>query len=571
MEISIKNFRLFKEQTKFVIKPLTILVGTNNSGKSSFTKFLMLLKNGYQSLSFNTKGEHYLSSYDKELNRESETDELQLNFSISDDMFFSEQIEGSLTYYEGGVLKKGTILNGLISFQLSEDYYKGVVNPHRYYDINFDTQELIEFIKSNLMGVLLEKNKIYKANLFNYDEVKLLKQNAENHYQKNSGFFDNQSYEFYEILCLSEIYHELDEINTPYFFYDVYLNEKLDSENQNLNNIQTQNITSSFDFDWGGWHLDSTLFSRHFDPSEIANQLKKALDDKFDGIIESNKIEIKPSKLYELLFNPRLPITQEDHSIGRVSINALIFNNVFSDLIKISKNTYIPAKRGAQQRYHIKSDFAFDVLKTYNKMKNQKEDLSDEFFFDDDEVVNFRKSVLNIFNIEGELIIKEWENLQAVYIKKDNNEENLADLGLGFSQLIPLILFFHNLTIFNSQITLIIEEPEANLHPALQSKLADFFVLVIKTFPELNLIIETHSEYMIRKLQYLIAKKKLNQNDCVINYFNSSKNELNQEPKVKQIEILEGGMLSDHFGPGFYDEIAGLQIELLNLIKQQLN
>jgi predicted ATPase len=580
MEISIKNFRLFEKQTNFKIKPLTILIGPNNSGKSSFTKFLMLLKNGYERLSFNKEGEHNLSSFDKELNRESETDELQLNFSISDNMFFSEKVEVSLTYYDGGVLKKGTILNGLISFQVSEDYSKiiekDILNTFIFYDINFKTQDIIEFIKSNMMGVLLEKNKIWKFDFLNYPEVRSEKQKAENYYKKTEDFFSNHKiFELYETLCLSELYHELCEINAPYFFYDVYIDGKLDLKNQNLDNIQTIDLKDGLVFVKGRLNLDSKWFSEHFDPSDIENMLKRALDDKFDGIIESNNIEIKPSKLYDLLFNPILPIITDDDTTGAsfidaVAVNDRIFNNVFSDLIKISKNTYIPAKRGAQERYYKKSDFAFDVLKTYNENKNQIEDSLDEIF-NGNEVVNFRKSVLDIFKIEGKLIIKEWENLQAVYIKKGNIEENLADLGLGFSQLIPLILFFHNLNSFDNQSTLIIEEPEANLHPSLQSKLADFFVLIINTFPNVNLVIETHSEYMVRKLQYLIARKELNQNDCVINYFNTSKKESIREPLVKHIEILDNGMLSDYFGPGFYDETTVLQVELMNLIKQQLN
>lgn len=61
-KIGIKNFRVFKDYAEFEIRPITILTGPNNSGKSSFTKLLLLLKNGIEELDF-FEGEHNLISY----------------------------------------------------------------------------------------------------------------------------------------------------------------------------------------------------------------------------------------------------------------------------------------------------------------------------------------------------------------------------------------------------------------------------------------------------------------------------------------------------------------------------
>ena len=46
---TINNFRVFAEEQYFEIAPLTILTGTNSSGKSSFTKALRLLVESYNS------------------------------------------------------------------------------------------------------------------------------------------------------------------------------------------------------------------------------------------------------------------------------------------------------------------------------------------------------------------------------------------------------------------------------------------------------------------------------------------------------------------------------------------
>jgi predicted ATPase len=122
-----------------------------------------------------------------------------------------------------------------------------------------------------------------------------------------------------------------------------------------------------------------------------------------------------------------------------------------------------------------------------------------------------------------------------------------------------------------SEKTIIIEEPEANLHPNLQSKLADVFVEIIKYYPEINFIIETHSEYMIRRLQYLTAKREICTDKSIIYYFNAEKYVRPNEPKVKAIQITSNGNLTDTFGPGFYDESTRLQFDLMKLNQEQKN
>lgn len=49
IEFNIDNFRVFKDKENFEITPLTVLTGTNSSGKSSFTKAIRLLTESYKS------------------------------------------------------------------------------------------------------------------------------------------------------------------------------------------------------------------------------------------------------------------------------------------------------------------------------------------------------------------------------------------------------------------------------------------------------------------------------------------------------------------------------------------
>jgi predicted ATPase len=77
----------------------------------------------------------------------------------------------------------------------------------------------------------------------------------------------------------------------------------------------------------------------------------------------------------------------------------------------------------------------------------------------------------------------------------------------------------------------------------------------------IHFIVETHSEYLIRKLQVMVADKEysLTSNDVSLNYVEKDEN---GESTNRKIEILEDGRLSDSFGTGFYDEADTLAMDL---------
>lgn len=76
-------------------------------------------------------------------------------------------------------------------------------------------------------------------------------------------------------------------------------------------------------------------------------------------------------------------------------------------------------------------------------------------------------------------------------------------------------------------------------------------------------MIETHSEYLIRKLQLHVAKKEIKSDDVIIHYFNSDEYVDVNNPKVKPIEIDKDGQLTEMFGPGFFDEATNMKYELI--------
>lgn len=124
-----------------------------------------------------------------------------------------------------------------------------------------------------------------------------------------------------------------------------------------------------------------------------------------------------------------------------------------------------------------------------------------------------------------------------------NVVSNLADVGFGASQAIPVIRG----CISDSLCPLFLEQPEIHLHPKAQGELAD---LICRTSRRRQVIVETHSEHMINRARILIAEGKLISEDVVILYVDRGKLGSN----VQEIGLNESGDFTSEWPSGFFDE-----------------
>lgn len=85
--------------------------------------------------------------------------------------------------------------------------------------------------------------------------------------------------------------------------------------------------------------------------------------------------------------------------------------------------------------------------------------------------------------------------------RKGMKHINLASMGFGISQLVPVIV---HVVLLPESGCLLVEQPEIHLHPSAQADLADLFIENIKH--NRQFIIETHSEHFILRLRRRIAE-----------------------------------------------------------------
>ena len=244
-----------------------------------------------------------------------------------------------------------------------------------------------------------------------------------------------------------------------------------------------------------------------------------------------------------------------------------------------------------QRLYPVEADNEFtELLKRYLKAKrNMPQDtdyIPDTFM--NRWVEKFRIGKRISINVDSEGL-----GITLKLHKDDNDKEGslLADSGYGITQLFATLLNIEvaimerkvskelpdsNYNAYPSEEdaiikysvpTIAIEEPEIHLHPSYQSMLADMFYEAYSNYG-VHFIIETHSEYLIRKFQLLVAGvdnvERLNNEDISVLYvYTPEEAEQTGEPQVKSIGICSDGYLNDSFGSGFFDESTSLSKQLM--------
>lgn len=119
---------------------------------------------------------------------------------------------------------------------------------------------------------------------------------------------------------------------------------------------------------------------------------------------------------------------------------------------------------------------------------------------------------------------------------KHKENANMADVGFGVSQALPIIAA--DVALPDASV-LLVNQPEVHLHPTAQAQLANYFVGRIK---QRQYIIETHSEYIINRLRLLVQQGVVPSEKIVIIFFGSGRNK-DKSPDKYHIQIQSDGSL----------------------------
>jgi predicted ATPase len=131
----------------------------------------------------------------------------------------------------------------------------------------------------------------------------------------------------------------------------------------------------------------------------------------------------------------------------------------------------------------------------------------------------------------------------------------LADSGFGYSQVLP-ILARGLMTSPGS--TLIVEQPEVHLNPALQVRVADFLLAMARARKQI--LIETHSEHIVNAIRAGSAEDESGETAtlCRILYLEST----GMKPTVHELSVLPTGNVPE-WPRTFFGEASSLAGRLL--------
>jgi hypothetical protein len=578
--LGLKNFRIFDAQEGFLeeFSSINILTGANNSGKSSIVKVLQLLKNSVKESKYPfdldlNQQEHLLGDFDNILNDKNNRKvdiTLPFLFMGMKNIFINLVFEAPNTHntYKAKLrsIKVGDKGNKKIFFSFC---YRDATQDEIDLDAaNFKTE--LEVFNNRKNGAVESETDIFAAHRFYFAP-------SEN---PLSGYIEWE-------INLEKMKDFLEDLLK---FYDIYIEHKkawnADSFEWADNVAKDMDITPSAvvrsfkqEADTTKWKdfLDNTIG----DQTELRGQEKVGERDydSDDYFIPPYTTEaILYYKVYDIL-KANLKWKDQDGEQQDYSVIEHCFNNSWDNLIqRLLTVNFVSNIKGENARsYHAGSNSPFvNLLKSYD---------TDDFLD-----TSFVKKYLKEFEIGKNISLEFNPKYQTILVSitsLDGKKRELVDYGYGIKQLIIILIQISVLAEKNKSYEhgydhdgefirdryelslLIVEEPESNLHPKWQSLLADMFVQANREF-NIQFVIETHSEYLIRRFQTLVAEKAFDAKDVSIFYLRNPQFMEGGKKQIERIKIEDDGSIDfKAFDSGFFDENYNLQLSLLNIQRDQ--
>jgi predicted ATPase len=163
---------------------------------------------------------------------------------------------------------------------------------------------------------------------------------------------------------------------------------------------------------------------------------------------------------------------------------------------------------------------------------------------------------LNTTNIPGtDLVLLDF---QFETSRDYSNRFRPVNVGFGLSYVLPVIVAL--LTAEKDKL-IIIENPEAHLHPRGQAEMGKLIALAAETGAQL--IIETHSDHLLNGIRVAVKEKIMSEQNVAVFYFNRVNTEGGEQySKVTTIKIDRNGEFSE-YPKDFMDEWSNQLYKLI--------
>lgn len=160
-------------------------------------------------------------------------------------------------------------------------------------------------------------------------------------------------------------------------------------------------------------------------------------------------------------------------------------------------------------------------------------------------------------------------------LELDGHNRDPTAIGVGASQLLPVVV-----TVLGAKKgqLILLEQPELHLHPKVQSRLADFFTFAR---PDVQILVETHSEYLITRLRVRVAEGALDPSEVAALFVSKREGEVvpakeGEEPRPPEFHSEFKPLALDDLGnfnawpEDFFDSLERDSVELARAVTDRL-
>ena len=525
-KIGFKNFRIFEELPSIDLGGITVLVGGNNTGKSTLVKGALLMHDFIQTKKGDDKDSQSITGNDE----------------IAKPLFMLDSKHVNLGNFYRAICRNKSNNGRTISFEYGLDEFtiNVAVKGSRKSDNAPEAEVSSIGINDSLRNIEININ--YNENRI---KIKFGVCEDENEIKEISKRIEKN---------LSILRHKKD------FAYFIYLqdNKPIDSFNDKEYKAEIEQLNkelealknkSTYQEKVATIVLDEVLGyqSNGFLLSGLICAIKSYVDD------DRSDLNLTVSNNSPQVISPKEIIKNRVHTLSRMAerLSSAINNDVAE---------YIHAQSAIHQDYYNitqnPNDYATRAIYEYCQAG----------IVEGDEEYDLICQWLSEFEIGTSFVATSKEDGTChvkVIDSKIKGGIDLSDMGIGSNQIIILLLriatIIHNNK--NANVTIMVEDPERYLYPALQCKLADFLWDVYIHYG-INFVVETHSEYLIRESQVIVAatrNKKLSAAKAFkVNY-------LDRTLGCYSMHYQPNGKFDYDFGPGFFDVADNVAMELFDI------
>ena len=206
---------------------------------------------------------------------------------------------------------------------------------------------------------------------------------------------------------------------------------------------------------------------------------------------------------------------------------------------------YLEPLRASAQRYYRRQELAIDEIDSkggnvamYLDSLNSREKVEFEAWTQQ----HFGVTIGTV-NEGGHIALKLSDS-------SSSSSTNLADMGFGFSQVLPIAVQLWAATrqernpLRRAQrgrtTSLVIEQPELHLHPEYQARLADVMLATVREAHaqnrEISIIAETHSPHIINRLGQLIEEEQIDRESVQVVLFDRAEGQAFTEVNISKFD-----------------------------------